>query len=305
MRNEKTLTFYLEPEMRARAVAGKINFVNRVVTAFRNCGFQADFKENSYNELLRSAKAPGYSMFHMDDPFHARALTMRRAYYYPFWRIEASAKRWEWQVAKAEFEPGDIDPDLASAFFAYWQNRLFGDAPSAASDQGYIYIPLQGRLLERRSFQTVSPIEMIKTTLAAAPDRVIRVTLHPKEQYSRAETDALDTLTEDQPRITRSSRSAEALVKDCAYVVTQNSSAAVIGYFHCKPAVLFGKIDFHHIAANVHDLGVAEAFMRVRAMRPPFAKYLFWFLQTMSINAGREDAEEKILATVRTMGWQV
>ncbi|MGR3343190.1 MAG: hypothetical protein ACU0DI_08215, partial [Paracoccaceae bacterium] len=65
MRNEKTLTFYLEPEMRTRAMAGKINFVNRVVTAFRNCGFQSDFKENSDIELLRSAKDPGYSMFHM------------------------------------------------------------------------------------------------------------------------------------------------------------------------------------------------------------------------------------------------
>jgi len=134
---------------------------------------------------------------------------------------------------------------------------------------------------------------------------VIRATLHPKEQYTRAETEALGTLTEDHPRITLSSRSAEALVMDCSYVVTQYSSAAVIGYFHRKPAVLFGKIDFHHIAANVHDLGVAGAFARVRAMQPPFAKYLFWFLQKMSINAGREDAEERILATVRAMGWNV
>ncbi|MGR3343499.1 MAG: hypothetical protein ACU0DI_09810, partial [Paracoccaceae bacterium] len=287
------------------AMAGKINFVNRVVTAFRNCGFQSDFKENSDIELLRSAKDPGYSMFHMDDPFHPRALTMRRAYYYPFWRIEASAKRWEWQVANADFDLGYIDPDLASTFFGYWQNRFFDDAPSAAKDEGYIYIPLQGRLLERRSFQAMSPIEMIKATLAAEPNRLIRATLHPKEQYLRAETEALDTLTEDHPRMTLSSRSAEALVRDCSYVVTQNSSAAVIGYFHRKPAVLFAKIDFHHIAAKVHDLGVPAAFTRVRAMRPPFAKYLFWFLQKMSINAGREDAEDKILATVRAMGWHV
>ena len=58
-------------------------------------------------------------MFHMDNPVHPRALTMRRAYFYPFWRIEASAKRWEWQVASADFVPSCIDPDLASTFLGY------------------------------------------------------------------------------------------------------------------------------------------------------------------------------------------
>jgi len=115
----------------------------------------------------------------------------------------------------------------------------------------------------------------------------------------------LDALISEQPQLVLSSRSAAELVRDCAYVVTQNSSAALMGYFHRKPAVLFGRIDFHHIAANVHDLGVAQAIGRVHDMNPPFARYLFWFFQVMMINAGREDAEEKIIATVRARGWDI
>jgi hypothetical protein len=244
-------------------------------------------------------------MFHMDDPFHSRALTMRRAYHYPFWRIETSATRWQWEVATASFDASAVDSDQADEFLDYWQARLFGEAPRAAKNQGYIYMPLQGRLMQRRSFQAASPIDMIKATLAAAPDREIHVTLHPTEAYSQVETDALAVVIKDHPRVVLSSRSSAELVRDCAYAVTQNSSAAMTGYFHCKPAVLFGRIDFHHIAANVHDIGAAQAFGRVHDMLPPFAKYLYWYFQTMMINAGREDAEEKIIATVRARGWDI
>ena len=305
MSDEKTLTFYLEPEMCARAEAGKITFVNKVVAAFKSRGFRSEFRENSDIELLGSVKRLGFSMFHMDDPFHPRALTMRRAYHYPFWRIEASAKKWQWEVAKTSFDADAIDADQAEEFLGYWQARLFGEAPRAAKDKGFIYLPLQGRLMQQRSFQAASPIDMIKATLAAAPDREIHVTQHPTETYSQVETDALAVLTRDHPRVVLSSRNAVELARDCAYVVTQNSSAAMTGYFHRKPAVLFGRIDFHHIAANVHKLGAAQAIGRVHDMRPPFAKYLFWFFQTMMINAGREDAEAKIIATVRARDWDI
>ncbi|MFV2003328.1 MAG: hypothetical protein ACC619_10155, partial [Paracoccaceae bacterium] len=69
--------------------------------------------------------------------------------------------------------------------------------------------------------------------------------------------------------------------------------------------VLFGKTDFHHIAANVGNEGAPTALSRVALMRPPVAKYLFWFFQTKLINAARDDAQIKILDRVRALGWQV
>ncbi len=87
--------------------------------------------------------------------------------------------------------------------------------------------------------------------------------------------------------------------------MTENSSVAFKGYFLRKPAVLFSQIDFHHIAANVPKLGVEGAFAKARQMAPPFEAYLFWYLQKMSINAGKKDAEQQILAAVRRCGWKI
>jgi hypothetical protein len=84
-----------------------------------------------------------------------------------------------------------------------------------------------------------------------------------------------------------------------------NSSVAFAGYFLKKPSVLFAGIDFHHIAANVGVLGVDGAFEAVRGMKPPYPQYLWWFLQQMSVNAGRPDAEDKIRARLAGLGWPV
>ena len=99
--------------------------------------------------------------------------------------------------------------------------------------------------------------------------------------------------------------SSADLLADCEHVVTQNSAVALDGFFHHKPAVLFAQSDFHHIAANVSDLGIAGAFERVCAQVPDFDAYLYWFLQEQSLNAGRDGVEDKILTTVRKFGWTV
>lgn len=305
MSDAKTLTFYLNTSMRARAEAGNTNIINRICNAFKSRGYQCLFQGNTATDLINSARDPGYSMFHMEDPFHPRALNLRRAYYYPFWSIEASTKRWDWRVAKARYDPGQIDGAAASQFATYWKSRNFSDTASMGPSQGYIFMPLQGRLLDQRSFQTMAPLDMIRATLQADPERQIFMSLHPRETYSDLEMDALNELVDQNPRLQLASSQSNQLVRGCDYVVTQNSSLVLDGYFHHKPAVLFGRIDFHHIARKVADLGVAQAFAQVLANRSDFDGYLFWFLQIQAINAGRDDAEARILASVRGHGWDL
>ena len=305
MNEEKTLVFYLEPDFRERAEAGKINFINKVVRAFRSRGFAVAFRGNSDAEIVQSAVHPGYALYHMEEPISPRGLTMRLAYFYPFWRIERTGRRWEWEVAQSRFDPDAIDPEEAAAFTHQWRNRLFGAPDPAPRKDGHVYIPLQGMLTEHRSFQTKSPIDMIKATLAEDPKRKVVLGLHPREVYSKVERAALDRTMARHPRLSLSERPAIDLVRGADYLVTQNSGVALSGFFQHRPAILFGQIDFHHIAANVGALGVAEAFRQVGGMAPDYNRYLLWFLQKMSINAGREDAEQQVLDTVRARGWQV
>lgn len=291
--------------MRKAAQEGRQNFLNRFKSAVETRGFSVNYCGNRQENLKKSATRNGYTLFHKDDPFHDNALTMRRVYYFPFWQIENSAKRWEWEVAETDFQPSEVDRAVANSFVTQWRSRLFEDWVSN-NNQGFIYMPLQGKLLEQRSFQACSPIEMIRQTLEYGPKKPIIATLHPGENYTAEEFEALAELVEEHPELAvYENKEPKDLLPECDCVVTQNSAVAFAGYFWNKPAVLFGKIDFHHIALNVDRMGVKEAFKGLAGHKPEFNKYIYWFLQIMSINAGRPEAEEKILEILRRRGWDL
>jgi len=305
MSTAQTLRIYLDDIPRRRAEKGNFNLINLIRSAFEKKGYQVELCQNSSQARLKSADDPGYSLFHMDDPFHPRALTLRRAYYYPFWRIEKSAKRWKWDIARETFQPEDIDAATAKQFCQYWRKRLFDlDEPSTRRDE-LVYIPLQGRLLERRSFQSLSPIEMIEAVLKHDPDRHIWVSFHPAETYIQSELNAVQSLADKTPRLSIRTEPMEAILARCAYVATENSSVALAGYFFHKPAVLFAKIDFHHIAVNADEIGNRKAIRAAADLHPDYDRYLFWFLKLTAINGGAPDAEARILDAVRRNGWSV
>ena len=305
MSRARTLTIYLDEPLRQGAAAGRFNMVNRIRRAFETVGYQTLIKGDSDLEILRSEQEPGYALFHMIEPFHARALCLRKVCFYPFWQIERTAKRWQTRTARAAFDPNAIDSAAARSFAAAWRKRLFG-LDRLPGRGGYVFVPLQGRLLARRSFQQASPIEMLEATLETAPDMPVMATLHPSERYSREEREALEALSARYPRFQLSEAKSETLLRDCSFVVSENSALCVSGFLLGKPAALFARAEFHHIAANAGQLGAAEAIRAAReAPPPPFARYLYWYLQLRSINAGRDNAEARILEAARAGGWDL
>lgn len=295
--------FYLDEKLRQSAEKGQHNFIARIVTVLGQAGYDVEYRKNTAAERIRSARRGGYTMFHMDDPLHDRALTMRRVYYYPFWAIESSARRWEWRIARAPFPAPATPCAQAEGFYRFWRERLFGDAPGKATRDGFVYVPLQGKLLERRSFQSCAPVDMLRMVLARDPGRQVIAALHPKEKYSQTEIAALERMMRKNSRLVLRSGGMEALLRGCDYVVTQNSAAAFAGYFFAKPAVLFGRADFHHIAANVHALGARAALAQGPHLTPDYVGYVHWFWQVMSINAGRPEAEDGIRKALQRAGW--
>jgi hypothetical protein len=303
MSEPRVVRFYLRESLRRRVEAGNHNFINKFTSVLQSEGFDIRFHDNSLHERIQSTERSGYSVFLMKEPTNDRGLTIRQNYFSPFWSIEKTGKRWEWAVAKARFETASATPRRTNQFVRYWRGKFFKNTAENTSQDGFVYVPLQGKLLLHRSFQFCSPIEMLEYLLEYDTFRNFVVTLHPKENYSDEETQALFDLENKYPRLTVSNRDAVSLLQGCDYVATQNSAAAFSGYFFRKPAVLFGRINFHHIAANVHDLGPKEAISRVTELRPDFASYLWWFLQDMSINVGRPEAEDKIKSVLKSVGW--
>ncbi|AUH65139.1 hypothetical protein [Paracoccus zhejiangensis] len=294
------LRLYLHQPMLGNARRGKVNFLQRLTRLLEGQGWRVQILPSGEAAREAAPDQPGYALFHMEKPTHDLALTFRRAYHYPFWRIEQVAERWRWPVAEAAFSPDAIDPATAQNFLSRLAARVLpGPAPRR---DGPVLIPLQGRIAETRSFQTLSPLDMVARV--AQSGRPCVATLHPRENYSPEDRAALEALATRHPNLTVGGKTA-ALLRDCAFVVTQNSAVAFDGFILGKPAVLFAQVDFHHIGLKVADLGVEAALAAAHDHRPDFARYLFWFLQMNAINMSAPDADRRIAAALARGGWPV
>ncbi len=298
------VTFYLTAQLRRRAEAGNHRFLAMLTDVVVAAGLRPVFADRKAGYDLAAAVRPGYGVFLMDEPTNDRIVTIRHSYFGPFWRIEGSARRWDWPVAQTAFDPDSVDTQAAQRFITWWGKNLFGDGPDTATRGDYVYVPLQGRLTEHRSFQSCSPIRMLETILEHEPRRIM-ATLHPREDYSNADHAILNDFCQRFPRLSIETGNMAAHLRECDYVVTQNSGVGLLGYFHRKPLILFGKIDFHHIALNVADIGAADAFAQVRTIAPDYAGYMWWFQRIMAIDAAGPDAVVQVAARLRHLGWPV
>ena len=302
MTEENIVTFYLHASLRQQAESGNHNFIKIVSKVLQDSGLTVAFDDDDMMARLRALSRPGRSLVLMGDPIDDRGLTFRKTYIYPFWHIEKQAKRWEWPVAQETFDPSLQSSTKSTGFHQRWCKRLFDRAPTR---DGFIYVPLQGQLTEQRSFQACPPIAMIEAVLEHDPTRNVLATLHPREVYSPADLAALEALEKQYDRLVLAVGGSTDPLLTCDYIVTQNSGAGFMGYFLKKPLVLFAQSEFHHIALNVRQMGVASAFDAVPDHAPDYAAYLNWFLQQHAINAGRPEAEKVIRRVLRRHGWPV
>lgn len=304
MSEPRILRIYLEPVMLQMARDGTFGFADKIKAAFEAHDFRVDFVRDTEEERLKSIGRRGYALFHMKEPFHDKALSMRKAYYFPFWRIENTEKRWEFEIASKPFDQGGIDTDLAHDWAARWSRYLFRKGPMNAERTGMIYVPLQGKLLEHRSFQSMSPVNMIAEVQARAGDRRIVLGLHPGETYAPDEIAAVEKVAAADPRVTLQTGGMEDALRTCDLVVTENSTAALSGLFYRKPAVLFAKTDFHHVMPQVGPMDADDAFAAAET-EPPYDEYLYWFIQLGAIKADTDEATGQIIETCRRHGWDI
>lgn len=291
----KLLRIHLEPDMLARTVAGQFNFMNRVRSAVEAGGWRCEFAEET-----DTPPVTGYALHHMSGPSHPRTMFFRKAYYYPYWHIEPDQRRWRWPVATAEFEPGKIPAVPARQFLRKLRQRILpGLRPGEAR---HVLIPLQEQLLETRSFQSMSPVEMVEQVASTGKHCI--ATLHPKGNYTQDEMDRLARIGDRYPNFTVGENSRH-LIAEAEYIATQNSAVAFEAYLLARPVVLFAQVDFHHIALNVPKIGVERALRHAPKHKANYAKYLYWFLRRQSIVATAKNAEAQIIAAMRKGGWPI
>lgn len=287
MTRDAILNFHMAASKRAK-IAEDRGIHALIVQAARDAGWQVNLRDKD-----DPVGGDGYHLVYNRAVLEPHCLCVRRCYMNPFWRIETSNYRWDWEVAAKSFQKG-----AASEWFLnHWRSRIFGD--TLINSGGHIFMPLQGKLTEQRHFQSQSPLQMIATTLAADPTRNVIATLHPRETYSAKE---LQRLSDMGSRFKVTNRPSMEVLASCDYVVTENSAMALTGLFAKKPAVLFAEIDFHHIAGSVPHMGVEAAFETAQKVQP-FASYLHWFFKENAISVMAKDAIARIQTRFRDHGW--
>lgn len=278
--------------MLASARKGEFNFMNRLKNAVEATGAKLRFRP-------LDAKRGRLSLWHMTAPDDVdNALIFRRTYHYPFWHIEVDPERWRWPVALTPYTPAP-NSEAAAKLGARLRRNIWQDVPTRSGDS--VLIALQGVIRRCRSFQTMTPVEMVESVGQSGLKGII--TLHPREVYDADDHAALAAVIAHYPnlRMANPGEDSRALLPDCLGVVTMNSAVAFDGYMISKPAVLFGQIDFHHIALNVADLGAAAALAALPTHRPDFDAYLHWFLGH-AIDAMAPDAEDQITRALTRCG---
>lgn len=301
---ERVLRIYLDDHHQRRLALGRHNFLVQVVEAFKDYGYRVAVRPDSDQEMLKAGKRNGFSLFHMISPIGERGLTFRLAYVFPFWKIEATGTRWNFGCAKARFDPGSVSADEAAGFVDRVRNREMPWA-KVRTERNTIYVPLQGQLQICRAHQVMSPMDMVRKTIDHFPDHPIKVTLHPRESYSEEDLKALHGIVELHPQAEVSRAEAKRILPESKLVVTQNSSTAFQALFLKIPSVLFAQSDFHHATFNAEAEDPDKAFESAMSEVPDYDRYLYWFLQIQSINAGREDVQDRIIDRVRELGWDI
>ena len=145
MPHDRILNFYISARKREMAAAG-MGIHGLVAQAVQVEGWEVRLHDKA-----DPAIGPGYHLIDNLAVLAPHCLVLRLCHMEPFYRIEATNDRWNWEVVGQEFVPRPG----AEWFLKYWQGRLFKDLPIKAG--GYIFMPLQGKLTERRHFQAMSP----------------------------------------------------------------------------------------------------------------------------------------------------
>ena len=275
MPTDRTLNFYLSPHKQEMAAAGK-GIHGIIAQVVQEAGWALHLRDH-----LDTVIGPGYHLVENLAVLAPNCLTLRRCHMDPFYRIESTNDRWQWDVAlgrssrsQAPNGSGNTGRSGSSKGCRSRPAAIFSCPCKASCLAVFIFSPEPGR--DDRS----NPAGRSKAPDPGNP--APQGNLQPRgtggpENFRKAVRSAGSTFAP-----------AACGMRLCG---DREFGDGFSGFFARKPAVLFAEIDFHHIAGSVPRQGLSE---RVSGGRPgTFASYLHWFLRDNAISAWSDDCARK------------
>lgn len=300
-----TVTLYLPDELRQQAKRGQHNFISKISNVIAASGLRIGYDGDDDDPPARAQRRAGFALFWQNGPVQERCLTISRTYIYPFWRIETQGNPVDFAVARRVFDSAAVDARKAANFLRLWQNRLHDMSAMDLRRDGFVFVPLDGDLDNRRPSAVMDQITVIETVLRYEKRRPVIVTLDSAASYHPDQQKRLTDLLDQHDRLYIRNGDSARYFKTCDYVVAASAATGFAALFFAKPVISLCKTDFHHITLTADGDDLAPVFAAAPDHAPDYAAYLYWFLQMNAINAGRPEAAQQVENALRGHGWPV
>lgn len=239
----------------------------------------------------------------------AGVLNAAVAYFWEFWHLDPVGTKALSSIGALEYDPREMPYARAKVFFANLRKALVErrlskyDQPRGHETlpQGALAVFLQGDFPMRQGVTAFDDLAMLRAVMAGAGDRPIVVKPHPLAS-DLTTLAAAEAMADERVRFTTAN--VHDILAACAATVSINSTVALEGFLHRKPAILFGESDFHHYTSRVHQADDFANVLDAELQRDGgYAQYLAWYFLRHCLRIGSPDLEPAIWARFAAAGF--
>lgn len=232
------------------------------------------------------------------------------AYLLGFWQLDPRGVHSDSAASRAVFEAEEVDGDAADRFFARLNKQLvqrrrsrFQQPREVAQDlpQGAVALFLQGPSAFFMGRCNLSMDELILAVAQGAGGRPVLVKPHPQVlEDGRA---AIDRAIAGGARVQATEANVHDVLAAAAVTVSVNSAAAMEGFLHRKPAILFGRSGFPSLVTQADGAADFPAALETAlATDWPYAKMVHWYLSRHALDLAAPDFEDRAFAAFARVG---
>lgn len=237
-------------------------------------------------------------------------LNAATAYLEGFFHVDPQGIQAASRIGALRYDPAAVDGVAAEAYLSALQQRFTVPRHSrykqerAVSDlpDGALAVFLQGPAPQRNGQAYCSFVAMLEAVCAGAGGRPVLVKPHPLKPELGAEIIATVRAKGFAPMATGAN--VHDILATCAATVSINSATAIEGFLHGKPAVLFGRSDFHAFVATARAAAEFEAALAQALADPPdYARAVYWYFGQHCLDIQADSFDARLLAIFAEAGF--
>lgn len=239
------------------------------------------------------------------------ALNATIAYIPPFWHLDPQGVLYNSGISAKTYDQKAVNFRDAMVFFKSMRQKYVHKRKSRYNQKtgretlpaGAIAVFLQGGLPEEQGVAHCSTEEMLRVVAANAAGRPVIVKAHPNSNQI-ADANLVRRLMADGLELIPTDANIHDILKDCAITVSFNSAVSIEGFLHRKPAILFGKSDFHHFAETVtNPADFSASLARALAREGGYAQFVYWYFHENGLSLDDPEFAQTLLGKFAALGF--